>query len=375
MKILEKEDIYLLIEQNQKETGELDLIKKQIDMQPTDFSQGAFDRNALYKAVLFEDMHKDGFVMQYPHGMVVRQSDRNWYYRGESACYPTSQPTFIRKLANKSQEEREVLEFVANLRFFEFFKLLEMLDHYHNFRNIHFTKGETKIFLDVLFYNIAQHYGFDTNWLDITSDFETALFFACCKYSDNNWRPLTNRDFHKSKYGRIFRRPVNDFRNMFPKEKYVVLPIGFQPFMRCHMQYSYGIAMEEGMDLNNSESGFECLKFRHSEELSNYIFTKMSNGDLIYPHEGLRLLSDELNTIQNCKNFSLHSFQSIYQNLNFNYSEIELKQRLEKWGIAIGSEDIIINQTKIDLINEWYENFDIEKTYNLKLRTRLTYSP
>jgi len=378
MKILEKEDIYFLVQQNQREVAELDLIKKQIQAQPTNLSQGPFNRNDLYKAVLYEDMHKDGFVMQYPHGMVVRQSDRHWHYRGESACYPFSQPTFIRKLTNKTKEEREVFEFVANLRLFEFFKLLEKLNHYQDFRNIHFQIGETRIFLDTLFYNIAQHYGFDTNWLDITSDFETALFFACCKFSNNNWLPLKKKDFDKngeSKYGRIFRRAVNDFRNNFPENKYTVLPVGFQPFMRCHMQYSYGIVMEEGMDLNNPESGFECLKFRHSAELSNYIYSKMNHGSLIYPQEGLKVLSGELKEIQNCSFFSVESFESVYKNLNFGYSEAELRILLKKNGIKIGAVKTRVGQTKIDIVNRLYEKFDIEESYNIKLRTRLTYTP
>lgn len=31
---------------------------------------------------------------------------------------------------------------------------------------------------------LAQHYGIKTPLLDLTSNFKTALFFACCKYRD-----------------------------------------------------------------------------------------------------------------------------------------------------------------------------------------------
>jgi len=319
--ILSSQDIHSLVDQNEKEKKETELLKEKIEEHKNDFLEKPFNRFDLYKSVIIDDMHIDGFVMKYPDGWVVRQSDRIWHFRGESACYPTSQPTFIRKLKNKSKEEKRVFEFVTNLKLFEFFNVLNKLDHYHYFRNLHITIGNKHSFIDVLFYNIAQHYGFDTNLLDITSDFEVALFFACCKYCNNKWLPLTNKDFCKneeSKYGRIFRRRADCYRNrMYPVEKYVVFPVGFQPFMRCHMQYSYAIEMDEDMDLNKSESGFECLKFEQSEKLCNYIYSKMKNGELIYPQEGLHFISGELKQIQEKSQFSLEAFMAVYKNLNW----------------------------------------------------------
>lgn len=376
---LSKQDIIELIKQNDEEINEIDSIKQKIKSQPTDLVKNSLSREKLYKAVLFEDMHKDGFVMNYPHGIVVRQSDRKWHYRGENCCYPTSQPSFIRKLANKTEEEIIVFEFISNMRFYEFFKILNRLKHFHEFRNLHFTHDNKQLYLDTLFYNIAQHYGFDTNWLDITSDFEVALFFACCKFINNKWVPLTNQDFLKNintKFGRIFRRKTNDFRNMlFPEEKYVVFPVGFQPFMRCHMQYSYAIYMDEEMDLIKSETGFECLKFEHSEDLCNFIYSKTKNGEKIYPHEGLSSLNNELYQIQNSHQFSTEAFFEVYKSLNFGYSEIDLKNILNKSGYTIGKSLVSISQAKIDLINEHYKSFDIEKTNNIKLCTRFTFTP
>lgn len=377
--ILTKDDIFLLIQQNEKEKQEFDLIKKNIASHNHDFSKGAFNRHEFYKAVLFDDMQTDGYVMEYPHGKVIRQSDRLWHYRGENSYYPTSQPTFVRKLVNKSRDEKSGIEFVANLKLHEFYNLLTRLNHLYYFRNICFTRGDKRIYLDILFHNIAQHYGFDTNWLDLTSDFEVALFFACCKYSGNKWMPLTNNDINKneySKYGRIFRRSANSIKNMMiPEDRYAAYPVGFQPFMRCHMQYSYAILMDEDMDLNDSNSGFEFIKFRHSEELCNYIFTKMCEGKLIYPHEGLNLILDEIEKIQNSDCFPIETFQKVYQDQNWGYTEDEIMKILNMSGIIIGKPTVFLSQSKIDLVNKYYETFDIEKTYNITLRTRWTFTP
>jgi len=57
------------------------------------------------------------------------------------------------------------------------------------------------------------------------------------------------------------------------------------------------------------------------------------------------------------------------------YSETELKIFLEKFGFIIGGTNIAINQSKIEMINNYYENFDIEKSYNIKLTTRFNFWP
>ena len=36
---------------------------------------------------------------------------------------------------------------------------------------------------NVLYELLAQHYGLETLWMDITSDLEVALFFATCEYA------------------------------------------------------------------------------------------------------------------------------------------------------------------------------------------------
>lgn len=57
---------------------------------------------------------------------------------------------------------------------------------------------------------LAQHYGIKTPLLDLTSNFRTALFFACCKYQDGQWRPLTKRDLDGGdpRYGILYRSPT-----------------------------------------------------------------------------------------------------------------------------------------------------------------------
>jgi hypothetical protein len=346
--MISQKDIFELIVLNEQERIESVIDRKDISQSSNTISK-VFNRLEFYKDG-FNDMLKDGYIMKYPHGTVIRQADRKYHYRGENTIFPTSKPTFIRKVENLYGKEKQVEEFVANLKLVEFFFILQRLNHFHEFQNMVFTVRNTKVNIDVLFYNVAQHYGFDTNWLDITSDFDVALFFACCKYRNNQWQPLKQSDFCKgeqSKYGRIFRRKADDFRNfLFPETKYTVFPVGFQSFKRCHMQYSYAIAMDEGMDLLNSDSGFECLAFEHSEEMSNYIFNKMKGGELIYPHEGLNVISKDLDLIKSNNNFSKAAFDEVSKIQHLGNSKPETIRILEKYGYAITNHPIIIEHQR-----------------------------
>ena len=136
-----------------------------------------------------------------------------------------------------------------------------------------------------LFGRIGQRWGvfgytLETGWLDITSDFEVALFFATCYWDRGQWKPLKREQTEvdeKHQYGMIFHMPSNRMpgrwiraihsfmpwtekpvgKNCDGNDVYgrlahpiykgemenLIYPLGFQPFMRCHMQNGYGIYM------------------------------------------------------------------------------------------------------------------------------------
>jgi hypothetical protein len=50
-------------------------------------------------------------------------------------------------------------------------------------------------------YIIAQHFGLQTQYLDLTDDIDVALFFTCCKHIKNNiYKPITSDDLDE--YGK-----------------------------------------------------------------------------------------------------------------------------------------------------------------------------
>lgn len=343
---------------------------------------------AFFKEVTYRDPKTDGFVMTYPYGTVIQQGKRSSYFRGENQIYKSSQPTIHRKIEHLSDCEKSVYLFVNSMRIAEFKLFIDRFD---------ILRLWTDRGLSVLYEPLAQHYGIETKWLDITSDLDVALFFANCQYdnSSKQWLPLTKEDTEKSeetKYGVIFHIPVErasisaDIKTLGIgdiSKVNAIMPIGYQPFMRCHSQHAYGIYMETPNPLQEDHT-FEKLYFRHDEAFSREIWEKMGQGRSIYPQEGLNRFDDVLEQIRSTRCFSMEAFDiAIKQSEEFKTLD-EVNAALHKCdetklfggSIIIGGEDYVkVSRQRIRQFNRKNEMFTIEQNYGIKLISRGKYVP
>lgn len=343
---------------------------------------------ALFKEILYRDAKTSGFMMEYPHGKVIKQAERNSYYRGENQIYLKSQATLYRSLELfQDEESRQLYRMITDMKIAEFGIFLLRIDFVQFWLHQKYS--------DVLFEPLAQHYGFETEWLDITNDFNVALFFATCKWDNGSWHPLTKQDTEKNeqtKYGVLFHIPgwrANEQRMFDGLEtidgkrhmENVILPIGFQPFMRCHSQYAYGIQMKEPYPLQNDIS-FEKLHFRHSEKLSRDVYELMDGGKKIYPQEGLDDFQDVLNDIRTATSFSEEAFRYAFEKNSYFGDEEKIK-RLLKEKIVVGSPIIIesdkhpfhVSRQRLRHLCLKYEGFTLEKNYGIRQFTRMVLKP
>ena len=385
--IISSEDIKEMLAQNEKDARECEEVTKS-SYRGESFYKGDTRPGSgklewpvgFFKEILYRDMKTSGFLMKYPHGIVIRQAERNHYYRGENQIYPKSVASIYRGLSKfKTEEEKSVYQLIADMRIAEFGLFLF---------DFAWVKEWQRKHGDVLIEPLAQHYGLETKWLDITNDFKTALFFACCYFEDDKWKPLTigqTEVCDKRKYGVIFHAPqwnVNalNLSMYFDKESSrSVLPIGYQPFRRCAAQTGYGICMNREEPLQD-EIIFEKLHFRHDEKLSKWIYEEMDCGKEIYPMEGLNEFDDIITYIRNADTFSEEAFEyAVERNRRFRDID-EAKRALEeilvlKRPVHIGRHPFHLSRQRRRRMDLKCERYSVESLYGIRILERPVLRP
>lgn len=285
--------------------------------------------------------------------------------------YPFSMSSLERVLHGIETEESKLVEvLVANVKYKQFTQLIQPMENVQAFEKLGVT---------VQYEAIAQHYGFKTFLMDITSDFEVALFFACCKYRDGQWEPLTSVDtevMEEKKFGVIFRRAVMPW-SMWPEDEHPIFPIGYQPFMRCSNQTGYTLAMGENEDLKTMDlPGMEMLRFHHNTELAQRIYDKMDGGNKIYAKEDvLAIIRDKLDTFIKSKVIDEEALNEMVQS-DGEYSEhsiAEWKKLLVSHGYIVGSNPLTITTDEEAQITKKLAGFDIQDFYGIKIHYRPCY--
>lgn len=250
-------------------------------------------------------MNTGGTIISYPYGLdIITFPSRRHFFRGELGIHDNCVPSLNRKLKGKSEKEKLLLRAVADMRinqFADFIWKLHIIPYW-----------EAKL-SDVNYIALGQHYGFDTNLLDLTNDVMTALFFATCVYDKdtNKYRPLTKEECDQKEYGVIFHTPnwkidINNVNIEISDKimKYIhdnpnqpiniesgaldgiAFQIGMQPLMRCHHQSGYILPMIKDKPLEDNWE-FEKLYIKLTPELSEKIFNMMDKGNKVFPNEGI----------------------------------------------------------------------------------------
>lgn len=235
-------------------------------------------------------------------------------YRGEICDYGitagySSLGRFIRNSICNSDEERYILFFVSQMRLMCFHKFMTLFRQYVEFP-----------FGTLLAGAIAQHYGLDTQFLDMTDDVKVALFFACCKHIENNqYRPITDDDLNTLGTQAVL---------YFGDDRFAKI-IGYQPFCRCHKQRGYYIdsdIMSQCWEQSIlSKIGYIKCYFDRTPELSKRIFNEFDGGKLLFPEDGLCQFSDEIKYIKNTDRFSINTFEVVFSALR-KYFSIKKRQ-------------------------------------------------
>lgn len=321
-------------------------------------------------------MNIGGTVTDYPFGLsVITFPSRRHLFRGESQVYKKSLPSLNRKIQGKSDDEKLLYQAIADMRVTQLAKFIWKINV------VPFWEAKLS---DVNYKALAQHYGFDTNYLDLTNDVRVALFFATCKYIPETdiYRPLTKEECEERQYGVIFHTPdwrvdyfngTNSIRlisQMGPRMDQllniedgscdgVAFQIGLQPLVRCHYQSGYILPMINDAPLQDDWQ-YEKLHIKLTPELSERAFQMMDEGRKVFPNEGINEARPILNRIRSSKLFSEDDLLAAYERIgSIKYDEIEkFKSDIEELGIQIQKDEVdyAISAELLDQINYKYDN-------------------
>ena len=162
---------------------------------------------------------------------------------------------------------------------------LERLIQLEDFRLILQVNPEIKEMeeggLEVNYNGLAQHYGIETNVLDLTNSFLVAAFFATTTYDSlmDVYRPIVQM----VSQGVIYFFPSGGFMNF--GQDVPIWPIGMEALRRPGEQRGFGMEMtEQKKDLNQYMDG-HLFRFWHNPAASVKIWNETKGGSILFPYD------------------------------------------------------------------------------------------
>lgn len=210
--------------------------------------------------------------------MPTSQSPFN-YYRGQSKYHSPCVPTLYR--GQKNGELPSEFDIAGKCLKICEFTLLVNTHPVYRYVSKQYTENPIAL---------AQHYGLDTFYLDITNSKWVAAFFAATRYDweTDTYHPV-GRDYGDG-FGVMYLSKYTDIQNIPDKffEKNGV--IGYQYFERPTKQSSFGYGMSMGEDFNESPF-FDKVFFRHDLVASQIVYSMAYNQNRFIPRDLLSKLA------------------------------------------------------------------------------------
>lgn len=203
---------------------------------------------------------------------------RKFLYRGQSKFYPNCTLGLFRdKKQNYYLKELiQYDEFRAVLASHPLVQLFEKgFDLWYDLFRFEINYG-----------GLAQHYYNKTRFLDLTSDINTAIFFATTDYdsSKDEYTPHTE----VADLGVMYYYEISEPGAFQPQKHQHLSTIGKQPFMRSGNQHGFLLNMDKGANFNDFPQVHKVF-FRHDPNISAQIFAKLNEGATYFPSDILKI--------------------------------------------------------------------------------------
>jgi hypothetical protein len=272
---------------------------------------------------------------------------KHFLYRGQREFYTTCKPVVYR--------DSTIKNLIENIRRAEFEILLESHPLYRLLNKGIQLCNKVKLQINNP-YGLAQHYGFKTALLDLTSDFEIASFFGTTKHDANTdtYSPYLN----STDFGVIY---VYHMTQPFSVLTYIdgLSTIGLQPFSRPGKQKGFLWTPSKNSKTKDFHESPYITKvfFKHDPNINKAIFEKMKQGKILFPDDEL---AQKSRLILSSTTFSLDAFERNWKRNNPNDDPYRNMSLLQREGISIDSSQkpIIFSKKDLDYYYERIQNRD-----------------
>ena len=234
-----------------------------------------------------------------------------YLFRGQERFYERCVPSLFR---HKELTTKEI--FINQVRLEEFKLMLLQYPQVRHFEDLGVV---------VDYKGLAQHYGIETDVLDLTSSIDVALFFAMCSYDNNSHEYYPKKDSTKQYIGYLYAYPYffhMAFGNDHKRDK--LMPIGLQPFKRPGLQRGFSLHFNP-----NEQFIAPIYSFSYTAKDSQEIFSKLGHifkeDDLARVTRGISE-SKTLTTDALAITSARHSFRIFGKRLSYNKARILLKE-------------------------------------------------
>lgn len=236
----------------------------------------------------------------------------SYLFRGQEQFHERCVPSLFR---HKELTTKEI--FINQVRLEEFKLMLQQYPQVRYFEDLGVV---------VDYKGLAQHYGIETDVLDLTSSIDVALFFAMCSYDKNSHEYYPKTDSTKQYIGYLYAYPYF-FHMVFGNDHnrdVRLMPIGLQPFKRPGLQRGFSLHFNP-----NEQFIAPIYSFSYTAKDSQKMFSKLGHifkeDDLARVTRGI-FESKTLTTDALAITCARHSFRIFRKRLSYNKARILLKE-------------------------------------------------
>lgn len=203
--------------------------------------------------------------------------------------------------------------------------------------------------LMVNYNGLAQHYGIETNILDLTNSFLVAAFFATTTYDAlrDVYQPL----LHTVSSGVMYFFPIGSLMNFGLEAS--IWPIGLEALRRPGEQRGYGIEMNEQQKDLNYYPDAHAFRFWHSPRASWEIWKRTKGGLELFPYDPM---AEKVRNMRKYRIYSEEGFRIAYDKVGLsNQDRTDIRNQLIQNGCTFVEKlPFAYTSKEIDYIHELY---------------------